>query len=80
MIVAMSKEFYDNNDGGNCGQSLTITWGGKSVTATMVDSCPGCAYGSLGMPPSVRLRCDDGATRLDVRYVWQNGDEENAGG
>lgn len=65
MIVAMSKEFYDNNNGGNCGQvnstwfrvalaslillqSLTITWGGKSVTAKMVDSCPGCSYGSLG--------------------------------
>ncbi|KZV73719.1 hypothetical protein PENSPDRAFT_574126 [Peniophora sp. CONT] len=53
MIVAMSKEFYDNNNGGNCGQSLTITWGGKSVTAKMVDSCPGCSYGSLDMSPAV---------------------------
>ncbi|KAI0322416.1 RlpA-like double-psi beta-barrel-protein domain-containing protein-containing protein, partial [Amylostereum chailletii] len=52
-IVAMSKAFYDANDGGNCGQKLSITWGGKTATATMVDSCPGCGYYDLDMSPSL---------------------------
>ncbi|KAI0032557.1 RlpA-like double-psi beta-barrel-protein domain-containing protein-containing protein [Vararia minispora EC-137] len=52
-VVAMSKAFYDVNKGGNCGQTLTITWGGKTETATMVDSCPGCGYYDLDMSPSL---------------------------
>ncbi|KAI0313053.1 RlpA-like double-psi beta-barrel-protein domain-containing protein-containing protein, partial [Amylostereum chailletii] len=53
LIVAMSKEFYDANDGANCGQKLSITWGGVTETATMVDSCPGCSYGDLDMSPAL---------------------------
>jgi len=52
-VVAMSKSFYDTNGGSNCGQTLNISWGGKTATATMVDSCPGCGYYDLDMSPSL---------------------------
>ncbi|KAI0269926.1 expansin family protein [Gloeopeniophorella convolvens] len=52
-IVAMSKAFYDANNGGNCYQFLEISWGGKTVKAQMVDSCPGCGENDLDMSPAV---------------------------
>ncbi|KAI0027339.1 RlpA-like double-psi beta-barrel-protein domain-containing protein-containing protein, partial [Vararia minispora EC-137] len=32
-----------------CGQSITISYGGKTAQATIVDECPGCPYGGLDL-------------------------------
>lgn len=49
----MNAAQYDS--GSWCGKSITITNTelGKSTTATVVDQCPGCAYGSLDMSQSL---------------------------
>ncbi|KAH9979993.1 riboflavin aldehyde-forming enzyme [Lactifluus volemus] len=53
LVVAMAKTFYDQNNGKNCGQQVQITSNGKTVEATMVDSCPGCGSNDLDMSPAV---------------------------
>jgi len=70
LVVAMSKAFYDSNSGGNCGQTLDITWGGKTVTATMVDSCPGCGLGDLDMSPGLFQRFASLNTGVLNKIEW----------
>ncbi|KWU46453.1 barwin-like endoglucanase, partial [Rhodotorula sp. JG-1b] len=48
-IVALS---YSQVDGGaHCGRTVSITNNdnGKTITATVADTCPGCGYGSLDL-------------------------------
>jgi len=52
LIVAMPKVLYDRNKGKNCGHMVHITYKGKSTTAKMVDSCPGCGTDGLDMSPA----------------------------
>ncbi|KAI0315843.1 hypothetical protein OF83DRAFT_1032517, partial [Amylostereum chailletii] len=33
----------------HCGGSITISYGGKTAQATIVDECPGCPYGGLDL-------------------------------
>ncbi|GAA6058515.1 hypothetical protein JCM10212_006954 [Sporobolomyces blumeae] len=49
MIVAMNAPMVDG--GSHCGQWVNIknTANGKTVTAKVADTCPGCAYGSLDL-------------------------------
>ena len=35
-----------------CGRKLKVTKGKKSIVATVVDTCPGCAPGSLDLTPA----------------------------
>ncbi|RKP39992.1 RlpA-like double-psi beta-barrel-protein domain-containing protein-containing protein, partial [Dimargaris cristalligena] len=35
----------------NCGRTVTIRSGGKSVQATVTDTCPGCKKGDLDLSP-----------------------------
>ena len=48
-IVAMNAPQV--NGGEFCGRSVSIrnTANGKSMTATVADTCPGCGYGSLDL-------------------------------
>lgn len=49
-IVALNAPQYGGGyPGPNCGRALTISYGGKTATATVRDQCPGCAYGSLDL-------------------------------
>ena len=36
-----------------CFKYVTITYGKKSATAQIVDSCAGCGYGGLDMTPTL---------------------------
>ncbi|GAA6063674.1 hypothetical protein JCM10212_000410 [Sporobolomyces blumeae] len=49
MIVAMNAPMVDG--GAHCGQWVNIknTANGKTVTAKVADTCPGCGYGSLDL-------------------------------
>ncbi|KAH9065085.1 RlpA-like double-psi beta-barrel-protein domain-containing protein-containing protein [Lactarius deliciosus] len=46
-IVALNADQYGS--GGNCGKTITITYGGKSTQAVIMDRCPGCPFGGLDL-------------------------------
>ncbi|KAI0421253.1 RlpA-like double-psi beta-barrel-protein domain-containing protein-containing protein [Xylaria grammica] len=48
-VVAMSPSEFN----GNCGKTITITKGGKTATAKVVDKCPSCASGSIDVSSTV---------------------------
>lgn len=58
-IVAISQQRYNKqtpngnpNNNPLCGQKLNVSYEGKSVQVTIVDSCPGCSYDSLDLSPA----------------------------
>jgi hypothetical protein len=67
LIVAISKDRYDDANGSNCGQyiHITNTANGHTTWVKTVDSCPGCGYNDLGMRRAVFMRssCSRAATR-----------------
>lgn len=54
-IVALSHVLMTPLNGANpntnplCGKKINITYGGKTMTATILDTCPGCAEGDLDL-------------------------------
>ncbi|KAI1379860.1 RlpA-like double-psi beta-barrel-protein domain-containing protein-containing protein [Hypoxylon crocopeplum] len=56
-IVAVAPAQYGHDANPNkakvCGRKMTIHYGGKSATATVVDLCPECASGSIDVSPAV---------------------------
>jgi len=47
-IVALNTpQFGGGYPGPNCFKMITITYGGKSTQAQIMDECPGCPYGGL---------------------------------
>ncbi|EJC98556.1 uncharacterized protein FOMMEDRAFT_161371 [Fomitiporia mediterranea MF3/22] len=47
-IVALnSQQFGSGYPGPNCFKEITISYGGKTHDATIMDECPGCPYGGL---------------------------------
>ncbi|GAA5898673.1 hypothetical protein JCM8208_004729 [Rhodotorula glutinis] len=71
-VVALS---YTQVDGGaHCGQKvqLTNTANGKSVTATVADTCPGCVFGAIDLSEGAFLQLgtlDQGVLPLSWHYV-----------
>ncbi|KAL1405503.1 hypothetical protein Q8F55_009139 [Vanrija albida] len=50
-VVAMNAAQYAG--GSLCGQTVTISANGRSAQATVVDLCPGCAFGALDLSESL---------------------------
>ncbi|KAI9020747.1 RlpA-like double-psi beta-barrel-protein domain-containing protein-containing protein [Phycomyces nitens] len=52
-IVALNHPQYGSLSGKSswCGKKILITYGKKSVTATINDACPECAHGDLDLTP-----------------------------
>ncbi|KAK1229638.1 hypothetical protein PQX77_007273 [Marasmius sp. AFHP31] len=49
-IVALNSAQYGGGyPGPNCGKSITISYGGKTHEAIIVDECPTCDYGDLDL-------------------------------
>ncbi|KAF5324639.1 hypothetical protein D9611_004230 [Ephemerocybe angulata] len=46
-IVALNAAQWAG--GAHCGESITISYGGKSARAQIMDLCPGCPFGGLDM-------------------------------
>ncbi|KAH9839803.1 plant expansin [Rhodofomes roseus] len=46
-IVALDADLYDR--GSHCFQTITISYGGKTAQATIMDRCPGCPTGGLDL-------------------------------
>jgi len=53
MVAAMDAAGTSTNDNPLCGKSITISYGGKTATATIEDTCPGCAGYSLDLTPTL---------------------------
>jgi len=57
-----------------CGDTAVVTRGGKSVTVTLVDTCPSCAQGNIDLSPAAFNQLgtpDEG--RIDVTWVISGG-------
>ncbi|KAI0790248.1 RlpA-like double-psi beta-barrel-protein domain-containing protein-containing protein [Irpex lacteus] len=59
-IVAVSASFFDTFPGATanpntnpvCGRKMTVSFQGKSTTATVVDRCPGCGPTDVDLSPA----------------------------
>ncbi|KAI1148289.1 RlpA-like double-psi beta-barrel-protein domain-containing protein-containing protein [Nemania diffusa] len=63
-VVALSA-----SQSGNCGKSIKIQHNGKTVTAKVVDKCPGCGSGSIDVSPAVFNQLADPAQGR-VQVTW----------
>lgn len=54
-VVALNVAQYGNPNQVSswCGKKITISYGGTTQTATVVDCCPSCPYGGLDMSPGL---------------------------
>jgi expansin (peptidoglycan-binding protein) len=68
----MPLSMYERNNGGNCGQGVRIKANGRSVIATVVDSCPTCGPDDIDLSPSVFAALADGDMGLGVLSVKWN--------
>ncbi|KIK71685.1 hypothetical protein GYMLUDRAFT_79626 [Collybiopsis luxurians FD-317 M1] len=79
-VVAISALIFDNYPGYNgtdptlnpsCGQEMTITFQGKSTTATAVDRCSACAFADLDLTPALfEFFADISLGAIDVQWQW----------
>ncbi|KAF8970646.1 RlpA-like double-psi beta-barrel-protein domain-containing protein-containing protein [Flammula alnicola] len=69
-IVALSTAEY--NGGAHCYQHIKVSYQGKTIDATVVDSCPGCSQYSIDLSPSAfeaLAPLDAGRIQVDWHYV-----------
>ncbi|GAA5931223.1 hypothetical protein JCM3775_004967 [Rhodotorula graminis] len=54
-MVAMNQAQYGDLGAVSswCFQTITISYGGKTANAQVLDACPGCPYGGLDMSPAL---------------------------
>ncbi|KAI1779171.1 RlpA-like double-psi beta-barrel-protein domain-containing protein-containing protein [Hypoxylon cercidicola] len=56
-VVALAAAQYGGDANPNkakvCGRKISIRYGGKTASATVVDKCPSCASGSINVSPAV---------------------------
>ncbi|KAF4612062.1 hypothetical protein D9613_003619 [Agrocybe pediades] len=68
-IVALSTQEYNN--GAHCWQHIKVHYQGKTIDATVVDSCPGCSQYSIDLSPSAfqaLAPLDAGRIQVDWNY------------
>ncbi|TFL07183.1 RlpA-like double-psi beta-barrel-protein domain-containing protein-containing protein [Pterulicium gracile] len=57
MLVAVSPGAFSS--GIHCGQKISVSANGHSVTATVLDKCPSCGDGDLDMSPALFQKFND---------------------
>jgi len=73
MMSAMTPASGNPNENPLCGKSITISYGGKTATAKIMDTCPGCANGGLDLTPSLfEVFAPLGEGRLTGMKWWYN--------
>ncbi|GAA6025434.1 hypothetical protein JCM11491_004309 [Sporobolomyces phaffii] len=72
-MVAMNEAQYGDLGAVSpwCFQTISISYGGKTAQAQVLDACPGCPYGGLDMSPSLFKYFADES--VGVIYVSWNG-------
>jgi expansin (peptidoglycan-binding protein) len=79
-ICAVSELLFDVYPGYNgvnpntnpvCGQQITLTYNGKSITVTVTDRCTACATTDLDLSPSAFSDlAAESVGRFDMTWVW----------
>lgn len=69
LIVALSTKEYESEN--HCGRQIKISYMGKTVRATVADSCPGCSRYSLDLSPAAfKLLAPITAGRIQVSWTY----------
>lgn len=67
--TALSDSNWDNS--GNCGGCVQVSHGGKSITAMIVDQCPGCGPNHLDLFPDAFAALDSPSKGIiDVNWHY----------
>ncbi|KAL1306583.1 hypothetical protein AAFC00_005267 [Neodothiora populina] len=67
--TALSSSNWDNS--GNCGGCVAVTYGGKTITAMIVDECPGCGENHLDLFPDAFAEfADKSKGVIDVNWDY----------
>ncbi|CAG8541596.1 14213_t:CDS:2 [Acaulospora morrowiae] len=78
-IVALNKEQFDAFPGNPnfnpfCGKQVDISFGGKTITCTVVDRCDGCLFGSLDLSPAAfQALADPSLGRIKISWTFCDG-------
>ncbi|WVF72245.1 hypothetical protein IAT40_007057 [Kwoniella sp. CBS 6097] len=76
-IVAQNSAQYGGGyPGPNCGRSITISYGGKQVSATIADECPTCDYGGLDMSEGLFTQFADTGAGVFYMSWWYNDESQ----
>lgn len=76
LIAALNVEQFNqfgsmSNGNPVCGKTATLHYQGKSVTVTIQDKCPGCAYGSLDLSPAAFTQlADKSLGRIQITWSF----------
>ncbi|KAF8339274.1 RlpA-like double-psi beta-barrel-protein domain-containing protein-containing protein, partial [Amanita rubescens] len=69
MIVALSMSEYAN--GMHCGKRIKISYSGKTILATVADSCSGCSQYGLDLSPAAfKALAPIGAGQIPVTWSY----------
>ncbi|OCF36537.1 hypothetical protein I316_01787 [Kwoniella heveanensis BCC8398] len=76
-IVAQNSAQYGGGyPGPNCGRSITISYGGKQVSATIADECPTCDYGGLDLSEGLFTQFADTGAGVFYMSWWYNDESQ----
>ncbi|KIY68638.1 hypothetical protein CYLTODRAFT_395184 [Cylindrobasidium torrendii FP15055 ss-10] len=74
-IVALNSDQYGSGyPGPNCFKTISMTYNGKTTTATIMDQCPGCPYGGLDLSRGLfNFFADEGAGIIYGTWSFSDG-------
>jgi len=80
-IVALDSAQYGGGyPGPNCFRKLTISGRGKTATATVMDECPTCPYGSLDMSQGLFEHfAPTSVGEFPITWTWGSGGGDDSG-
>lgn len=78
MVALNTPQYGGGSPGPQCFKSITISALGKTATATILDECPSCDYGSLDLSPGLFQHFGDEGLGVFPITWWFN-DGSNSG-
>ncbi|OCF71909.1 hypothetical protein I204_07172 [Kwoniella mangroviensis CBS 8886] len=76
-IVAQNSAQYGSGyPGPNCGRSISVSYGGKTISATIADECPTCPYGGLDMSRGLFTQFASESAGVFYMTWWYNDESQ----
>ncbi|GMF05062.1 unnamed protein product [Ambrosiozyma monospora] len=75
-VCAISHSLYETAVGSDdvssyCGKKINVSYGGKSITVTVVDSCESCGDDDLDFSPTAfSALADESVGELNIEWYW----------
>jgi len=81
-VIALNHPQFGNTPGSSpyCGQTVTITYNGNTVSAVVVDECMGCPYGGIDCTEGVFKALAGSLTAGVIYGTWDFGSGSGSGG